>query len=374
MVRSAATLEEVAQTNIPAQGQSGGTGSTTVGHLATVVGGEVIGRHDLVVTGIETMDRAGPEHLTFIRSNTFGNDWPKSRALASLVGCGLRVQGHDPATRALIVVPDADMALNLILEHFAPKPAPPRAGRHPSATVDPTATIAPSAWIGPHCVVGAGTIIAESAVLIANVYLGRDTRVGAGSVLHPGVIAYDRTEIGCSCTVHAGTVLGGDGFGYRSDQTGRGLVKIPHIGNVVIHDNVEIGANSCIDRAKFGSTVIGAGTKIDNLVQIGHNCRIGRCCVLCGQVGISGSCTLGDGVMMGGRAAMRDNVNIGAGAKIGAASNVWYDVPAGETWLGAPARPLRENLRNETAFRTLSKVLRKLVAKAPELGKHLESE
>ncbi|MEK6701861.1 MAG: UDP-3-O-(3-hydroxymyristoyl)glucosamine N-acyltransferase [Planctomycetota bacterium] len=362
------------QADIPAPGPSGGTGPTTVGHLAAVVGGQVIGRDDLVVTGIETMDRAGPGHVTFIRSNTFGAEWAKGHAGAALVSHGVKVDGHDTKTRALIVVPDADMSLNLILEHFATRAPARLAGRHPSATVDPSATIAASAWIGPNCVIGAGASVADGAVLTANVYLGRDTKVGSGTVLHPGVTLYDRTEIGRQCAVHAGSVLGSDGFGYRSDQQGGGLVKIPHIGNVVIHDDVEIGANSCVDRAKFGSTVIGSGTKIDNLVQIGHNCHVGRCCVLCGGVGIGGSCTLGDGVMMGGKSGLRDNINVGPGAKIGAASNVWYDVPAGETWLGSPARPLRENLRNESAFRTLSKTLRKLVAKAPELGKHFGEE
>jgi len=169
-----------------------------------------------------------------------------------------------------------------------------------------------------------------------------------------------RCHIGRDCLLHAGVVIGADGFGFAADDSGRGIAKVPHIGNVTIGDHVEIGANTCIDRAKFGSTSIGDGTKIDNLVQIAHNCRIGKCCLICGQSGLSGSVTLGDGVILAGNVGVADNLTLGAGARVGGRSSVNNDIPPGETWLGTPAQPIREAGMNMAVYRDLARHIREL--------------
>jgi len=170
-------------------------------------------------------------------------------------------------------------------------------------------------------------------------------RIGRNTTLHPNVTIYTHCRIGDDVILHANVVIGADGFGYRPDPSGRGLVKLPHRGIVEIHDRVEIGAGSCVDRARFGATVIGEGTKIDNLVQIGHNCRVGRSCVICGCTGIAGSVTIGDGVQIGGNCGLGDNLTIGNGVKIAGNAALMHDVPDGATYAGYPAMPARDYMR-----------------------------
>jgi UDP-3-O-[3-hydroxymyristoyl] glucosamine N-acyltransferase len=201
-------------------------------------------------------------------------------------------------------------------------------------------------------------VIEPGVRLRAGVRIGRDVRVGEGSDLHPNVVVEERCVIGRGVIIHAGAVIGADGFGYRPSEDGRSVVKIPHIGWVEVHDGVEIGACTTIDRGKFGPTVVGVGTKIDNQVQIGHNCRIGRACIICGAVGIAGSVEVEDGVTIGGGAGIRDNIRIGAGAKLAAGVGLMHDVPPGETWLGAPARRFDDAMRDFAAARDLSVTLR----------------
>jgi len=172
--------------------------------------------------------------------------------------------------------------------------------------------------------------------------------------------------IGRGVILHQNVSIGADGFGYRPDPTGRGLLKVPHIGNVILEDGVEIGSNSCVDRAKFGSTIVGAGTKIDNICQIAHNCRIGRCCVIAGCAGISGSVTIGDGVQMGGMVGIIDHINIGSGARLGAMCFVMRDIPAGQSVLGYPADDGQTVLRQWASVRKLPGLLR-------PLSRHIEA-
>lgn len=333
----------------------------TTGLIAQAVRGELLGPADLPIADFAGIDQAGPASMTFIRSGKYAHQWAASKAAAAIVSKGIDVPGHDPKSRALIVVPDADLAVITLLEiaekqlpHSAPAP-----GVHPSAHVDPTAEVSSSARIGAMCIVGAGCKIGDGAVLHPRVTLGMDVKVGSATVLHPGVVVHDRCEIGAQCVMHSNVVIGTDGFGYRPDPSGRGVVKIPHIGAVKIGNGVEIGANSCVDRGKFGATVIGDGTKIDNLCQIAHNCRIGRSVLICGLAGIAGSVTIGDGVLVAGHVGIGDNVTIGPGAKVGAKSGVTTNVPAGEVWSGMPAAPHRDTLRAQVAFLRLSEHLRK---------------
>lgn len=332
----------------------------TTGSLASLLGAELQGPPDLPIDRLDTLDRATPGALTFIRSAPFAAEWPKSRASAALVTRTLAVPGHDPAARALLLVPDADLALNTVLDLFAPKPHRPPPGIHPSAVVDPAAEIHPSASIGPCCTIGPGARIDEGAVLISNVAIGPRASIGRGTVLHPCVVIGERCSVGQGCIFHGGVVIGADGFGYRPAPDGRGVVKVPHIGHVEIGDLVEIGANTCVDRAKFGATTVGSGTKIDNHVQIGHNVRIGRACLICGVTGIAGSVVMGDGVIVGGHVGIADNLTIGSGARIGAKSGVINNIPAGATWWGFPALEARDAARNYAALRNIVELSRRV--------------
>jgi UDP-3-O-[3-hydroxymyristoyl] glucosamine N-acyltransferase len=362
MTPASAMAERVAPT-----GEAPPEGHTT-GSLAALLAARLVGRDDLSISALESLDRAGPEMLTFIRGADYAAGWPASRAAAALVSEGLQVPGHDPASRALLYVADADVALCRILELFAPPAHTPPPGVHAGAVVDPSARVDASASIGPCCVVGPGAVIEAGAVLTANITIARDARVGRGTILHPGVILGERCRIGAGCILHGGVVIGADGFGYLPDPSGRGVIKVPHIGTVEIGDQVEIGANSCIDRAKFGATVIGSGTKVDNLVQIAHNCRIGRACLICGTASLAGSVELGDGVILAGNVAVGDNLKIGSGAKVGARSAVLNDIPAGETWLGMPALPGRAAAANYAAFRNLAELARVVKRLQKRLG------
>ena len=343
---------------------TGGQLSFTTGGIAAALGAELVGREDLAIVSVDPIDRAGPRSLTFIRSAGYAGRWAGCGAAAALVSRGIEVAGHDAAARALLVVDDADLALIRLLELAAeqtagPRPAP---GVHPSAVVEAGATAAPGAHIGPGCVVQAEAEIGEGAALVAQVFVGRSARIGPGATLHPGVRVLERCEIGAGAIIHANTVIGADGFGYRPAPDGRGLRKIPHIGVVRIGRDVEIGACSCIDRGKLGATTIGDGTKIDNLVQIAHNCQVGRGVIICGQSGLSGSVTVGDGAVLAGGVAIADNLTVGAGARIGPRSGVMNNVPAGETWLGAPAQNVRDQTQNMAVMRRLARTVRELRA------------
>ncbi len=336
----------------------------TTGAVAAMVGATIIGREDLPLTGLAGIDQAGPGALTFIRSREYAAKWATSRATAALVSTGLEPMGHDPSSRSLLMVPDADAALLRLLERLTPR-VTHQAGVHATAVVDPTASVE-GAWIGPWCTVGAGAMVGAGSALAANVSLGAKVRVGAGCVLHQGVVVQDRCIIGDRCLVHPGVVIGADGFGYLPSP--RGHMKIPHIGIVRIESDVEIGANTCIDRAKFGETIVGQGTKIDNLVQIGHNCRIGRHCIICGQVGLAGSVEVGDGTVIGGQVGVADNRRIGAGVMIGAQSGVMVDLADGAKVFGYPAGPASAMLRNYALLQHLAEHIARIKTLEKRVG------
>lgn len=327
--------------------------------LAQLLGGELVGKPDVILSDVAGIETAHPSALTFIRSPQYATLWAKSKAGAAVVTRGVEVPGHDPASRALIFVQDADLAMVKLLELVAQRMPPhqPASGVHPTAVVDPSAKVAASARIGAQCVIGPGTAVGENAVLHPRVVLGAMVSVGERCELHPGVVVYDRCTVGPNTIIHANSTIGADGFGYRPDPSGRGLIKIPHIGIVKIGANVEIGANSAVDRAKFGATVVGDGTKIDNLVQVGHGVVIGRSVIICGMTGIAGSCRIDDGVIIAGHVGVADNLHIGAGAKIGAKSGVLEDVPAGEVWAGLPAYQHSKQMRTWAAAKKLPELL-----------------
>ncbi len=324
--------------------------------------GKIVGRTDLVLTDLGGIDEACAGALTFIRSAEYAARWAKSLASAALVTRGIEIPGHDPDTRALIYVENADEALVMLLEQLSKMAAPPLppAGLHPSSVVDDAATVDPTASIGPLCFIGPDVTVGPGCVLHSGITLGRSVTLGARCTLHPGVVIYHGCTLGDGCLLHAHATIGADGFGFIPRPDGKGLLKVPHLGAVVIGNDVEIGAGACIDRGKFGPTTIGDGVKIDNLVQVGHNVKVGAHTILCGQVGIGGSCTIGAGAMLGGQAGVEDNMNIGAGAMIAGKAGVMKDVEPGQSVFGMPARPGFDALRSLAATERLLRTVKSL--------------
>lgn len=350
---------------------------TTTGAIAKAVGGVLIGPPDILVTGLAALDQAAPAAdgagaMSFIRSNKFASHWATSHAVAALVSKGIDVPGHDPTRRALITVDNADVAMAQTLALFAPPVHAPAPGVHPSAVVDPSARLGQGVSIGAQCIVGPRTQIGDGCVLHPRVTMGADVTVGPLTTLHPGVVVYDRCSIGAKCILHGNVVIGADGFGFVPDPQGRGLIKLPHIGTVEIGNMVEIGACTCVDRGKFGATVVGDMTKIDNLVQVGHNVRIGRACIICGCCAIGGSAVLEDGVILAGQVGIQDGKRIGTRATISAQSGVMDDVSPGEVLFGTPAGPHKDQMRSYVALRHLSSHLRELKRAARAARKKIQ--
>jgi UDP-3-O-[3-hydroxymyristoyl] glucosamine N-acyltransferase len=325
----------------------------TTADLANRVSGHLLGRPDLPIDGVNTMEEATAREITFITDKAHARQWAEARAGAAVVSAGLEPAEHDSESRALIVVPSAALAVVELLGLFAPPTPQLEAGLHSSAVVHTGATIGHDVRIGPHVSIDDKATIGDRVVLHAGVRVYAGSGIGDDSILHANTVVRERCRLGRRVVLHSNVSIGTDGFGYESAPDGSGPIKVPHIGTVIIEDDVEIGAGSCVDRAKFGATVIGAGTKIDNLVQIGHNCRIGRNCVIAGRSGLSGSVTLGDGVTIAGAVGIVDHVSIGSGATIGAGAGVMRDVPAGQTQLGSPAVEIRQALRQWAAIRKL---------------------
>jgi UDP-3-O-[3-hydroxymyristoyl] glucosamine N-acyltransferase len=327
-------------------------GPFTLGELATLVGGVVRGNPERTVASVRSLAAAGPGDLSFLTQPKYRDEARRSSAGALLVG-----REEPELSQDLLVCPDPAWALGEVLRHLHP-PAVAPAGVHPTAVLAPDSFVAATASVGAHVVVGEGSRVEAGAVLHPGVVVGRRCRIGEGSMLYPRVVLYDDTELGARVTVHAGAVLGADGFGYAPH--GGVLVKVPQVGRVVIEDDVEIGANTAIDRATLEETRIGAGSKLDNLVQVGHNVRLGKGCLLCGQAGIAGSSELGDGVVMAGRAGAGGHLEIGAGAQLAADSVVLRSVPAGARMAGSPAIPLAEWRRQSALLPRLAELFRRV--------------
>jgi len=328
--------------------------SFTIGEISSLVNGSQVGSAHQKFDGLEQISKASSNQITFIGNRKYAAQWATSQAGAAIVNENISI---DPVeNRALIRVKNADLAMAKLLEVFAPNM--PDLG---SEAIHPTATVAGSAQIGDGSKIGAGSYVGENVILgkgvllYPNVNVFDDTIIGDHTIVWSGTVIRERSVIGSHCIFHNNVSIGADGFGYRPSDDGRGLVKIPHIGNVVIGNGVEIGANSCIDRGKFSSTILGDGCKIDNLVQIAHNCVLGKCCIMAGSSGLAGSVTLGDGVMIGGSASIKDHTIIHSGAIVGAGSGVLADVPAGKTVLGYPACDSREKLKQWVALRKLGR-------------------
>ena len=315
------------------------TSGLTLREIAEAVGGTVQGLDDTIIAGAASVRDAAQGDIVLAENAKYLAEAEKSQASAVVASDGAGL------TKPVVVVDNPRRAFNEILDLLAPEVSHPSPGVDPNCRMGARVVVGEGAAVSYGCFIGDDVVIGNGAVIYPFVYLGDGVKVGAGSVLFPNVVVYRGCEIGNRVRIHGGSVIGADGFGYIG--VGNELRKVPHIGNVVIEDDVEIGACVTVDRAKTGSTRVGSGTKIDNQVQVAHNCRIGRMCLLAGQIGMAGSSSLGDGVMLGGQAGVRDHVHVGDGAMIAARAGVISDVPAGKTYSGYPARPHREAQRVE---------------------------
>jgi UDP-3-O-[3-hydroxymyristoyl] glucosamine N-acyltransferase len=333
----------------------------SLGELARLVGGDLEGDPSLEIRGFASLESAGPGDLSFVAADRHLEAARRSAASALIAPPGL-----DLGARPVIRVAQPYAAIAQVLPVFFPEPAV-APGVHPTAHVADSARVSAAATVAAFTVVGDRTVVEGGAVLHPHVFVGPDCRVGEGSVLHPHVVLRERVTLGRRVIVHPGSVLGADGFGYVFD--GRAHRKIPQVGRVVVEDDVEIGANVTVDRATLGETVIGRGTKIDNLVQIGHNTVVGTDTIIVAQAGIAGSCRIGRGVVLAGQAGIADHVTVGDGAQIGSQAGVHRDVPAGAGMIGTPAMPGGMGLRALAAIGRLPEVLRDVRA----LGRRLDA-
>ncbi len=324
----------------------------TADEIARRLQGKVHGDGSVVLSGFAPAQAARSGHLTFAENEKYFAAAEASAASAILVD-----GDFESKTKVIIRVPSARIAFAKVLPLFFPSPsfAP---GIHPSAIVDPSARIDPTAHIGPFCAVGQRVTIGPRTVLEGSNHVGADCQLGDDVHLYPNVVLYARTVLCNRVAIHSGSVIGSDGFGYVFDE---GLhLKIPQIGNVIIHEDVEIGAGVTIDRGALGSTVVGKGTKIDNGVQVAHNVVIGENCILIAHVAVAGSARIGNYVTLAGQAGVAGHLKIGDRVIVAGQAGVMNNIPDGEKWLGSPAQPDRQMKRQWVAMRNLPDIMHRL--------------
>jgi UDP-3-O-[3-hydroxymyristoyl] glucosamine N-acyltransferase len=321
----------------------------TANDIARLVNGKLSGNGNAVIRGAAGLNEAGPNDVSFLRDVKKINLLKKTKAGLVFVPTGLSSNG-----KTLVHVENPVEAFSIVLGKLEDEKLPRRSGVHPLASIAKSARIGKNVFIGPFCVIEDDAVIGDDVVLRAQVYVGLRTTIGQGTTLHPHVVLREDIQVGARCIIHAGAVIGSDGYGFYFAKGKHN--KIPQIGSVIIEDDVEIGSCTAIDRATTGTTRIGKGTKIDNLVQIAHNVQIGEHSLIVAQVGIAGSSKLGKGVVMGGQAGMADHITVGDGAKIGGQSGVIQDVAPGAVLFGNPAQPIREAFKQALLFRRLQQL------------------
>ena len=348
----------------------------TVEQLAALVHGRFVGDGTLAISSARTVAEAGPGDITFIESERFVKLLKGSPASAAIVGPHFNLARHEAGPDLTVIEVDDPMAAFLTVRtHLNGGIAPRWTGVHPQAWVAPTARIGKNVAIYPFAYVGDAATVGDGTTLHPGAVVGERCKIGEDCIVHPNAVLYADVTLGDRVEVHSGTVLGGDGFGYR--QVGGRHVKIPHTGRLEIENDVEIGSNCTIDRATFETSRIGEGTKIDNLVMIGHNNQIGPHNLLCAQVGIAGSCKTGDHVVMAGQAGIKDNTQIGDRVMVGAQAGVHRNIPDGQNVLGSPAIPVREQRRLFQMIARLPEMhrqFRELTAQLAALGVPVRSE
>jgi len=339
------------------QHEVGGEGGIvlTAAAIAEAVGGELRGDPTISVGGVAPLDRASSRELSFLAGAKYAPAFASSKAGIVLMVPEL---ADAPGTvGARVIVPRPHEALLSLLPRFH-RPRTHVPGVHSTAFVGRGVRLGRDVSIGPYVVLGDGARLGDAVAVEAHCVIGAGVEVGESAHLYPSVTVYSGSVIGRRVIVHAGARIGSDGFGYVY-RDGR-HDKIPHVGRCVVEDDVEIGANTTIDRGSIDDTLIGAGTKIDNLVQVAHNVRVGRLCLIMAQVGIAGSVRLEDGCIVAGQVGISGHHTIGKGATLAAQAGVFGDIPAGETWSGYPARPHKEALRAQAALFKLPALLRRI--------------
>jgi UDP-3-O-[3-hydroxymyristoyl] glucosamine N-acyltransferase len=347
----------------------------SVSQLAERIGAELVGDGSGQIKGVAAVEGSGETDVTFIKdSGGYGGRAGGAEGAKHLAGletsrAGAVIVGNQikGCSRPQLIVESVDAALIEALNIFAPRLKVVAPGIDPTARIGENVKIADGAAIGPNVVIDDGAQIGTNSVIASGCRIGENSKIGMNSRIDSNVVIYHNCFIGNNVIIQANSTIGSTGFGYSFTEGSHKL--IPHNGGVVIEDFVEIGANCCIDRAKFGNTIIGAGTKIDNLVQIAHNVAVGKCCLIAGQVGISGSCKLGDGVVLGGQVGLVDNIEIGNGTMVGAKSGVINSTSAGQQVIGTPALERGEALRVVGSMRRLPKLAEQL----KQLSKRVEN-
>lgn len=333
----------------------------TLSDLSVQLNARLVGDGSIIVNSVGSLETASPEQVSFVSSDKFAEKANKSQAAAFLVKKKLE---HIDTPQ--LIVENVDIALIHTLNIFAPKLTPAN-GVHSSAIVEDTAVIGQNVEIGPCAYISHNVKIGENSIIAAGCKIGENVKIGNNSHLDCNVVVYRNCQIGNNCVVQANTTIGSAGFGYAFLEGKHQL--IPHNGAVIIEDCVEIGANTSVDRAKFDNTIIGAGTKMDNLVQIAHNVVIGKCCLIAGQSGIAGSTVVGDGIVLAGQSGITDNVTIGNRVIIAAKSSVVNSIDDGEVYWGSPAIEISEQKRAWACFRKLPKLTKDIKAIAKKVSK-----
>ncbi len=324
----------------------------TLAQINEKLQGEIVGSTSQIITSPQQMADAAETQITFIGHKKYEKFWADSKAAIAIVNNDIAIAPGQ--NRAFIKVKNADIAMAMVLELFLP-PTPVFDDEiHPAAVIHKTAVVGSNCRIGAGCYVGKNVRLGQNVILYPNTTILDDVAIGNDTIIWSGTVVRERTIIGSQCILHSNVTIGADGFGYRPDPDGKGLVKVPHIGNVIIGNGVEIGANSCVDRGKFSATIVGDGCKIDNLVQIGHNSKMGKSCIMAGASGLAGSVTLGNGVVVGGGACISDHVTLGNGVQVGGGSGVMSNFEDGKKVLGYPAIEAREMLKQWVVMRKLA--------------------
>ena len=342
----------------------------TLKQIAEKLGGEAIGPAELLIEGISSYESAGESDLTYADSRRLLPAAEQSRAAAVIVPREI-----ESSVKPIIRTDNPRLAFARALELFWPRRRP-QPGIHPTAVVGAGVEIGPGVHVGPHVVIGDAAKLASGVEVHALTSLGDEVEIGDDTVIYPRVSVYHRVRVGKRCIIHSGCVVGADGFGFVRSDNGS-YIKVPQVGTVIIEDDVEIGANCAIDRATTDATIVGRGTKFDNLVQVGHNVRIGRHCIIVAQVGISGSVVVGDGAVLAGQAGIADHLTIGEGATVCARAAVMGNVPPHTIVSGYPARPHKEQLRAEAASLKLPEALvelRRLRRRLEEIEERLKQD
>jgi UDP-3-O-[3-hydroxymyristoyl] glucosamine N-acyltransferase len=332
----------------------------TAAEIAQVIGGQVLGDASQALKGFAPADRAQPGDLTFAENENYFARAEQSAASAIIVD-----GPYTSSQKVLIRVPNSRIAFAKVLPLFFPEPAF-APGIHPTAIVSASAQVHPTAHLGPYCVLGENVRVGARCVLRGANHIGANCQLGEEVHLFPNATLYAETEVGHRVRIHSGSVIGADGFGYVNDAGVHR--KVPQIGKVILGDDVEIGANVTIDRGALGPTIIGNGTKIDNLVQIGHNVVVGEHCLIVSQAGVAGSAKLGNYVIIAGQVGIAGHLKIGDRVSVAAQSGVMHDIPAGQKWLWSPAQPDRQAKRQMLALMELPELLRRFNALEKKLG------